>query len=512
MALVVVFAGRGSAVVYPIHLYTPGDGLLTYHSETSLHWLDLTETQNLACTEIEADVGGWASAGFRHATGAEVCSLVEETGLVPSPCPGDFPGVTAPGDWVGDLQALIGVTTSDATQDSSLGYYDDGNGDPVRSGVGWIVYTSDTDKSIVQVEDDNLPCNRSPSVGHFLVHPGLVDVTGTWQFNSDCGVGAGGEVAGTLGLLLDEHTVTGDAISLIWGAHCGSILVNGEIREIESCSQLPITVESQVTASDQLEIPRSSAGSWFIYDVTFARPFPYPDLNPPCADPPVGRFRMEIHITGDITDDGGGRATRVDGAMAFGHLLAFNTLDQLCFSGPLAPFACTYTALRNGVSGSNQTVEPLEGATVTFTGVGTQGVVSVTRLTESDGQMPANFKLADGLYYDVSTTAGSLTPPITVCLPYPDENPDDGYVDLVSPPLHEDDLVILHEEGSSFVPLTVVSRDPVGNTLCAETASLSQFVVAGPAAIGVPSLSIRGFVALSTLMLLGAVYAFRRWG
>src|SRR5262249_13776030 len=53
---------------------------------------------------------------------------------------------------------------------------------------------------------------------------------------------------------------------------------------------------------------------------------------------------------------------------------------------------------------------------------------------------------------------------------------DDGIVDLTSPPLPETQLRILHAENGIFVDRTV-SLDVVNNRICAQTSSLSEFVV-----------------------------------
>ena len=58
---------------------------------------------------------------------------------------------------------------------------------------------------------------------------------------------------------------------------------------------------------------------------------------------------------------------------------------------------------------------------------------------------------------------------------YPDLD-DDGLVDLRTPALAESQLRILHAENGAFVDRTV-SLDPIHNTICAQTLSLSEFVV-----------------------------------
>jgi hypothetical protein len=73
------------------------------------------------------------------------------------------------------------------------------------------------------------------------------------------------------------------------------------------------------------------------------------------------------------------------------------------------------------------------------------------------------------------TTNAGVDGTITTCLTYPDGD-DDGFVDGTTPPIAEAELQILHAEGGEFVDRTAI-RDPVGNVICAETSSLSQFAL-----------------------------------
>ena len=88
-------------------------------------------------------------------------------------------------------------------------------------------------------------------------------------------------------------------------------------------------------------------------------------------------------------------------------------------------------------------------------------------------------------YVDVLTTA-SPTGAFVTCMAYPDLD-NDGFVDLRTPALPETQLRILHAENGSFVDRTV-SLDPVHNIICAQTSSLSEFVV-GTGATGATTTS-----------------------
>jgi hypothetical protein len=76
-----------SAALVEQDLSAPGDALLTLDDVSGLRWLDLSETVGLSMDDIVADVGGWSSMGFRHATAAEVCDLLARNAIAPTPCP-----------------------------------------------------------------------------------------------------------------------------------------------------------------------------------------------------------------------------------------------------------------------------------------------------------------------------------------------------------------------------------------------------------------------------------------
>jgi hypothetical protein len=61
-------------------LYSAGDGLLTYDTDTNLEWLDSSVTSGLTLQDFLDDVGGLQSQGFWTATGNELAVLVENAG------------------------------------------------------------------------------------------------------------------------------------------------------------------------------------------------------------------------------------------------------------------------------------------------------------------------------------------------------------------------------------------------------------------------------------------------
>lgn len=57
------------------------DATVTCDTENGLEWLDLTETVGLSANDFLADVGGWISAGWSIATGAQVDALLTDAGF-----------------------------------------------------------------------------------------------------------------------------------------------------------------------------------------------------------------------------------------------------------------------------------------------------------------------------------------------------------------------------------------------------------------------------------------------
>ena len=167
IAVAILGAQPAQAALVEIDLNTPGDGLVTRDTVTRLDWLDLTESTDLSFDQVEADVGGFISDGWRHATGAEVCALFAAVGAEPSPCPGNS-GVFA-GAFT--LLFLLGTTFSLANEFSAYGLYDDG--DPsAPGGVGFARATRIFGTPSAAVNDDQRASDfASPGTGNFLVRP-----------------------------------------------------------------------------------------------------------------------------------------------------------------------------------------------------------------------------------------------------------------------------------------------------------------------------------------------------
>ena len=172
IAVAILGAHRAQAELLEVDLNTPGDALVTRDTDTGLDWLDLTESTNLSFDQVEADVGGFISDGWRHATGAEVCTLFASVGAEPSPCPGGFVGGLPCCALFGlvDLIGFIWITN----QFSSFGLYDDG--DPSQpGGVGFAEAVFIFGTGWTEVRDDQRASDlASPTEGNFLVRPSPV--------------------------------------------------------------------------------------------------------------------------------------------------------------------------------------------------------------------------------------------------------------------------------------------------------------------------------------------------
>ena len=173
LAAGVLVAPAAQAVLLEIDLNTPGDGLVTRDTDTRLDWLDLTESTDLSFDQVEADVGGFISDGWRHATGAEVCALFAAEDVEPSPCPGGFVG-GLPCCGLFNLIDLLGFTSLVVNQRSAFGLYDDG--DPSEpGGVGFAEATFIFGTGWTEVQDNQRASDLASSTeGNFLVRPSPV--------------------------------------------------------------------------------------------------------------------------------------------------------------------------------------------------------------------------------------------------------------------------------------------------------------------------------------------------
>ena len=177
LAAGIVVAPAAQAELLEVDLNTPGDALVTRDTDTSLDWLDLTESTDLSFDQVEADVGGFIADGWRHAAGPEVCDLYQKMGAVLVPCP-DGSLLIPPGDPTIPF-ALLGVTFDSGVQIIlQAGMYDDADIVTTTVGLG-TVFIAGAGTGGISVFDNEVPSDEPDlfglsSTGHFLVRPSPV--------------------------------------------------------------------------------------------------------------------------------------------------------------------------------------------------------------------------------------------------------------------------------------------------------------------------------------------------
>ena len=299
------------------------------------------------------------------------------------------------------------------------------------------------------------------------VHAVQIDVRGNWQVNLNCDLNA----TASIFFLLDEDVASGGIAASY--ADCGTFEVPGAIREPSSCV-FPSPLVGQVDGTD-FELPASG----FFPSDSHSTIQPFPFLTCSAAS----RIVSSHHLSGTITADDTGLGVRIGGMWENGPVTFYDPMGAICWSMTNPP-SCSFDMRRNDLAvGDNVSVSPREKTTVTFEHVISPGTVEVEPLTEATGTVPENFEvLGSGgapIFYDVRTTA-TFAGTVTSCFPYPDAN-GDGIVDGTNPPLDENDLRVLHEEGGAFVDRTA-SLDTTAKIICGATTSLSQLAIAHPPA------------------------------
>jgi hypothetical protein len=295
----------------------------------------------------------------------------------------------------------------------------------------------------------------------------FLDVSGNWQVNVDCGYYA----TATSFLNLTENTSTGE-VTASPPAIQGTIEFPNAIQRIDSNTVVSGPTTGAVGSFGSFSLPAFPDSTRT--HVTLAPPYDYVLLG--C---PVAGIVFDTRYAGSATGSGG-IASFVDGTIYNANFDFRDATDTTCyaFAGEID---CGFSMRRNDVpAGSNVSVTPRYGTTVTFDTVTAPGVAAVMPLTTPDGSVPPNFQVysagaAVPIYYEVTTTA-AIGGPITTCFDYADVD-DDGVVDGTYPWVFEQYLRILHEEAGAFVDRTL-SLDTDDNVLCAQTSSLSQVTVA----------------------------------
>ena len=289
------------------------------------------------------------------------------------------------------------------------------------------------------------------------------DLRGSWQVNIDC------EFTATASIFLSLDQDLGTGVASGYYSDCGTFEVPPSIiRRPLSCEVEPLPIVGQVGAST-FDLP--TAG-FFTSNATIA---PLQLFTCTAAT----RIVSLHHFAGTrFTTDDTGRVVTVAGVFQSGPATVLDAADVPCLQA--TPPACTFDMRRNDVPVGEQVVRsPRAGATVAFERITAPGTVGVVPLTDADGAVPSQFQVhgngGTSIFYDVTTTA-TYEGTIRICLPYRDEN-GDGIVDGSNPPLDEDELRVLHDEGGMFVDRTT-RLDTMTKVICASTTSLSQLAVA----------------------------------
>ena len=171
---------RAAAELVEIDLVTPGDGLVTRDTVTGLDWLDLTETTLLSYTDVVTGAGGYTAAGWRHATGDEVCALFANE-LAPVPCPDGNAAVFSQFTQVVSLLGVTWVLNEGPGHFAyyAIGAYDDGDAGDGLVGNGSFAWGEVTGvpRTEVGVHDDQINASEAASNrGNFLVRSSPVPV------------------------------------------------------------------------------------------------------------------------------------------------------------------------------------------------------------------------------------------------------------------------------------------------------------------------------------------------
>lgn len=360
-------------------------------------------------------------------------------------------GNTSPGDACApDCAALCGNGLQEGAEACDDGDLIDGNGcdrncSPTGCGNGVLTVGETCDDGDL-VDGDG--CSSA-------CQPEALDVTGTWQLTQS-GVG----LSDTRFISL---TSSGAIVDMGESELCGTRGVEGHLSQVESYS---------------LELP-PSPGTSFGTDFVFPNTGHYTEDN--VLAEPVGEIVRVVYrarIAGTIEGQNG-RAERIAGRLYTGRDM-YNAAGNL--RGTTGSLFEPYPMIMrraDAPAGAFVSVQPADGAHVSFA-ADESGTAAAIALTNPTGSLPAGFRVVsspiinDTGITDVLTTS-SPTGAILTCLTYPDVD-DDGIVDFTTPPLAEANVRILHSESGVFTDRTL-TRDPVTNQVCAQTASLSQFIM-----------------------------------
>ena len=110
-AMMLGVAGVANATLISQDLSAPGDSQLTYDSDTSLTWLDVTSTYRVSPNDVLAGFGGYTTnLGFRYARESEFLQLLTDANItLGGSTTGDITNINN----TRSLITLFGITYSD---------------------------------------------------------------------------------------------------------------------------------------------------------------------------------------------------------------------------------------------------------------------------------------------------------------------------------------------------------------------------------------------------------------
>jgi cysteine-rich repeat protein len=290
--------------------------------------------------------------------------------------------------------------------------------------------------------------------------PTAPDVSGGWQQTIVCG----GVPTAVRTVALTQTPGSGVA-TVTPSTTCGTIALEGQLRDVTGCNMVV----------DDAQVCGSTFGYWPAAgdDATFAgiTVAPTSQLGA-CSAAPVTRVVARRRYNGAIEVDGT-TAVRIAGpATESGTALYQGMAAVPC--AEIAGSVCDFEMRRNTADvGSNVTVEPRSGFTITFENVSQPVEVLISPQATAPVAPPANFQIVGLDSPFVNVTATGDFDSATACFPYKDAN-DDDVVDGTGIPVTA--LKVLHLEGGSWVDVT----DGVDTNLkrvCARVGSFSPFTV-----------------------------------
>lgn len=157
--------------------------------------------------------------------------------------------------------------------------------------------------------------------------------------------------------------------------------------------------------------------------------------------------------------------------------------------------SCSASIANAAPVGTNVTVTPSPGISITFNNISVGGSVTVTP-TDSLTP-PANFRTISGSSYDITTTA-SFSGSISIGLSYSES--------AISSISNESRIRLYHFNGQVWEDVTT-SVDTVNNIVYGRVSSLSPFILAEPTS-GIPATPVGGFGMTLVTMLSIVGYGF----